>query len=145
MVDVRHQRVKNTYPNWWFCFPIVWNTTWMHIDLSVKCQIPLLYFNQIWILMIDFRKNPQFQISQKSIRWEMCWYVRTDSQEVGVADVMKWIVPFFANYAKVPQNNSVRDKNWNIIYERTCVLTFKGHRAVQRPGIAWKVQVRENY
>jgi hypothetical protein len=51
-----------------------------HLGLNVQCQIFLSNFHQIWTCLTHFHKSFQYKISRKSIKWEVIWYVRTDSQ-----------------------------------------------------------------
>jgi hypothetical protein len=39
----------------------------MYSGHHVKCPLPLPNFNHIWNILTDFHKNPQYQISRKSI------------------------------------------------------------------------------
>jgi hypothetical protein len=52
-----------------------------NVSLLAVGLIFLSSFNQIWILWADFLKSPQYQISQKSVQWEPCRYIRTDGHE----------------------------------------------------------------
>jgi hypothetical protein len=51
-----------------------------HSRLHVKSPIFLSGFNQIWIFSIDFHKSLHYQISRKSVQWELTWYKRTDGR-----------------------------------------------------------------
>jgi hypothetical protein len=47
---------------------------------SSSCKVPDIffsYFNQIWSISTDFRKNPMHQILRKSVQWQRRWYMRT--------------------------------------------------------------------
>jgi hypothetical protein len=48
-----------------------------HSDLHVHCPIFLSDINQILNFPTGFRKNPQYQISRKSVQWEPRWCMRT--------------------------------------------------------------------
>jgi hypothetical protein len=45
------------------------------LDLHLKCLMVLPDFNQIWIFMTDFHRSPKYQMSWKSINWELYWYM----------------------------------------------------------------------
>ena len=52
-------------------------------------------FNLLWIFETDFRNSLQYQISRKSVKWELRWYTRTDGRTV-----MSKIICAFRDYAK---------------------------------------------
>ena len=66
-----------------------------------------------WILSLDFRRIPKYQISWKSVQWEPSCSIRTDGQrEYRETDMTKSMVAF-CNFANAP-------KNCYIIFSTSC-------------------------
>jgi len=40
-------------------------------------------FNKLWSFPTDFHESPQFQISRKSVQWELLWYLQIDGRTDG--------------------------------------------------------------
>jgi hypothetical protein len=55
--------------------------------------------NQIWIFLMDVHKSPHYQISQKSIQWELHWRMRMDRQK----DTTK-LIGAFHDYVDITKN-----------------------------------------
>jgi len=49
--------------------------------LVSKYPILLTDLNQIWTFSREFHKDPQYQISRKSVQWESRWCMRTDGHD----------------------------------------------------------------
>ena len=75
--------------------------TKMCIDLLVKCTLFLSDFNKTWVFSKDFRNNLKYQISSKSVRWELSYSMRTDKRKE--RDMTKLVFAFlnFANSASI--------------------------------------------
>ena len=67
----------------------------IYIDLYVKYPLFLSDFNEGWIFSTYFRKIHKYQISWKSVHWELSCSMRTDGQ----ADVKNLAIAF-RNFAK---------------------------------------------
>jgi hypothetical protein len=62
--------------------------------LHVKWPTSLSGFNRISNVKTDFRKRPQYEISQKSVQWEPRWYVWTDGQTMTqLSEHTDWLYP----------------------------------------------------
>ena len=64
----------------------------------VKYPLFLSDFNETLIFSTDFRKEPKYQVSSKSVRWE-------PNCSIGQTDVTKLIVSF-RNFAKAPNKSA---------------------------------------
>ena len=60
---------------WWIC--VAGNSN-AFLDLQVKCLIFLSDFNHIWSFVTVFLESTHYQLSHKSVQWELCWYMWTD-------------------------------------------------------------------
>jgi hypothetical protein len=52
-----------------------------YLGLHANCPISLLDFNQIWNFTMDIHKNPEYEISRKSVQWKRCWCTWTEGQK----------------------------------------------------------------
>ena len=52
----------------------------------MKSPIFLTNFDQIWISSTDFHRCPQYQISQKSVHWQLRWCMQTEGRTDRPAD-----------------------------------------------------------
>ena len=71
----------------------------LYIGLNVKYPLFLSDFNETWNFSNDFLKIFKYEISWKSVQWELSYYMRTDRQ----TDTKKQIVAF-RNFADAPKN-----------------------------------------
>jgi hypothetical protein len=56
-------------------------------DLSRRAAADLsLRARGYWDRPTDFYKGHKYQISYKSVQWELCWYMRTDGHDTGVTE-----------------------------------------------------------
>jgi hypothetical protein len=53
--------------------------------------------------MTDFQRNPQYQISPKSVQWELRWYMQTGLQRHGRTNMTE-AIDAFRDYAKAAKN-----------------------------------------
>jgi hypothetical protein len=77
---------------WWFN---VTGNSKTYLGLHVKSSKFLSDFNQISIFSTDFHQCPQYQMSEKCIQWELCWYTQTDGQTVGHDEANSCFVQIF--------------------------------------------------
>jgi len=63
--------------SWRECFygNLMTLATVRHTDLHLQCLMLLADFIQIWIFMTEFHNCPKYQVSWKSINWELHWYM----------------------------------------------------------------------
>jgi hypothetical protein len=96
-----------------FSTTLVWNISYskkkwarcdqkIYIDLHVKCLVFLPYFNDTRIFSTDFLKIFKYQISWKSIQWELSCSIRTDGRTNGQTDMTKVII-VLRNLANAPK------------------------------------------
>lgn len=64
--------------------------TYLGLQVCVKWPTFLSDFSKTWSFYTDFRRSPQYHISQKSDGWEARWYMQSDRQ----TDVMELNVAF---------------------------------------------------
>ena len=69
----------------------------MYIGLHVKYLLFLSDFHETWIFLADFRKILKYQISWKSVQWELSCSLQTDGQTRRANSC-------FSQYANAPKN-----------------------------------------
>ena len=88
-----------------FSFKEELSKVWSKIfkGFHIKYSLFLSDFNETWIFSIDFRKILKYQISRKSVLWQLSYSTRTDGQSGGWTDMKKLIVAFsnFVNASKI--------------------------------------------
>ena len=78
----------------------------MYIGSHVKYLLFLIYFNQNWIFLNRFFKNPQTSNSWKPVLWELSCSILTDGQ-TGKQQTDRetwWSYVTFCNFANMPNN-----------------------------------------
>ena len=83
--------------------------------LQVKYPLLLSDFNETWILSTDLRRKLKYQVSSKSVHWELSCSMKTDRQTD-----MKLIVAF-RNSANAPNNFDIESMEEVILRQRKWV------------------------
>ena len=78
----------------------------MCIGLHAKYPLFLSGFNGTWNVSTEFRKVPKYQISWKSVRWELSCSTWTN----GRTDMTKLTIPF-RNFVNAPKNRWCHQNN----------------------------------
>ena len=87
----------------------------MYIGLHVKYRLFWSDFNETWIFLTDFRKIRLYQISWKSIQWDLISSMRrTDGRKDAQTNMTDLITPF-SNFTKAPTSRS----EWTVFADCT--------------------------
>jgi hypothetical protein len=113
----------------------IWTT--LYICVHVKYPLFLLDFNETWIFSPHFRKTLKYQISWKSVKWDLTSFMRTGGRTDWRTDMTKLTVAF-RDFVNAPTEGG---KNYKVVQiwpgqTVTCLHT-------NSPGHIWTTLYKE--